>query len=173
MRQACPGHEYALVSTPCSYASRSKCMTSGISKLDLALIQLDRSIDLYLQGTTQEMVCAITLAGAAEEILGRLVENGGGTAAFHDTIRLLCGMQEAAWPESKADPKAYVTIRTKARNDLKHITDGAPFTANLERETVSIIRRAIANHRKLGCGFVERYRAFESELVRRGHNTAP
>ena len=148
-------------------------MSAEISKRDLALMQLDRSIDLYLQGTTQEMVCSITLAGAADEILGRLVESGGGTTAFHDTIRLLCGMQEAAWPEYKADPKAYVAIRTKARNELKHITDGAPFTANLERETASIIRRAIANHRKLGCGFVARYRAFEAMLVRRAHEGAP
>jgi hypothetical protein len=139
------------------------------SKLDIAVMQLERSIDLYLQGRTQDMVCSITLAGAAEEILGRLVEGGGGSSAFHDTIELLCGMQEAAWPDSKVDPKAYIALKTKARNDLKHITDGAPLAANLEREAVSIIRRAIANHRKLGCGFVERYRQFEAELVRRDH----
>jgi hypothetical protein len=136
-------------------------------------MQLKQAIAMYQRGTTPDLVCSITLAGAAEEVLGRLVEGSGATSAFSDTIKLLCGMQEAGWPDSSADPKAYVALKTKARNDLKHITDGKPFAANLERETVSIIRRAIANHQKLGCGFVEEYRAFNVESVRRTRAELP
>ena len=130
-------------------------------------MQLDRAIDLYFQNTPQDLVCALTLAGASEEILGRLVEGSGGHSAFHDAIDRLCRMQEVAFPESVVDSKAYVALRTNARNNLKHITDGTPFTANLERETRNIIRRGIANHRNLDRAFVNKYAAFEKEWVRR------
>jgi hypothetical protein len=142
-------------------------MAEAIARVDVALLQLDRALDLYQAGGVQDLVCAITLAGAAEEILGRLVEGDGGTTAFGDTLELLCGMHKAAFPNDDPDPRAYATLRNKTRNDFKHITDNTPFAGDLEREASSMLRRAMTNHRKLGAGFVEKYRRFEVTTVAR------
>jgi hypothetical protein len=146
-------------------------MTEAIVRQDVALLQLDRAIDLYLSGSTQDLVCAITLAGAAEEILGRLVEEQSGTAAFRDTISMLCGMHEAAFPEDPPNPKVYADLRNKTRNDFKHITDNKPFRGNLEKEARSMIRRAMTNHLKLEPIFREKYRKFESTWLQRERNS--
>jgi hypothetical protein len=47
------------------------------SKRDLARVQLERAITLHVD--EHDHVSAITLAGAAEEILGKLLTNAGGT----------------------------------------------------------------------------------------------
>ncbi|MGH7946263.1 MAG: hypothetical protein ACREF9_14815 [Opitutaceae bacterium] len=141
-------------------------MGNTLTRLAIARIQLERSIDLYVQGTTADLVCAVTLAAAAEEILGRLVKKGGAQSALEEAITRLCGMYEAAFRE-KSDPKVFVELRNKARNTFKHLSDGTDFSGDLEREASSMIRRAIENHRKLGCGFVDKYRAFQAEMVTR------
>ena len=113
------------------------------------------------------MVCAITLAGASEEILGKLVERAGGTTSFNDTLDMLCGMHAAAFPDSPPDREAYAELRNKARNDFKHLSDSQPFTGNLDREAYSMIRRAMANHFKLGGGFAEKFRRVTSKMLER------
>ena len=142
-------------------------MAEPIARLDVALLQLDRAFDLYQSGGVQDLICAITLAGAAEEILGRLVEGSGGTTAFSETLDTLCGMHKAAFPNDEPDRKAYAELRNKARNDFKHISDNAPFAGDLEREARSMLKRAMTNHRKLGGGFIEKYRLFQITMVER------
>ena len=46
-----------------------------LTKADIALSQLNMALSFYLGG--RELVSAITLAGAAEEILGKLCERSG------------------------------------------------------------------------------------------------
>jgi hypothetical protein len=130
-------------------------------------------MDLYLAGNAQDLVCSITLAGAAEEILGRLVVESGGTTSFSDTVDMLCGMHAAAFPDTPPDRKAYELLRNKTRNDFKHLTDNQPFTGSLDREAYSMIRRAMANHFKLGGGFADKYRLVQKAVVDRARERAP
>ncbi len=46
-----------------------------IKKIDIALVQLETAIDLFLYKCNY--ICAATLAGAAEEILGAIVRRSG------------------------------------------------------------------------------------------------
>ena len=46
---------------------------NGIEKRDMALVQIRRAIQLYRKA---DFICAATLAGAAEEVLGRIAKNG-------------------------------------------------------------------------------------------------
>lgn len=73
-----------------------------LSKLDIATAQLDTAMGLYLEG--RDLISAITLAGAAEEILGKLAEKAGTQSAFNETLDRLCAMHQAAWAEDP-DPK--------------------------------------------------------------------
>lgn len=50
-----------------------------ISKLEAARVQLDRAIQLFFEG---DHVCTVTLAGAAEDILGSLLKYRGEQSPF-------------------------------------------------------------------------------------------
>ena len=53
-----------------------------ISKIDIALVHLETAIDLFLNN--QNYICAATLAGAAEEILGKIVYRSKKTNSFKE-----------------------------------------------------------------------------------------
>lgn len=55
-------------------------------------------------------------------------------------------MHEATWAENP-DRAAYVQLRTLARNGFKHIGLHPELNLDLEREAVSVLRRAIKNYR--------------------------
>jgi hypothetical protein len=57
----------------------TKTRRSGLEKRDIALAQLRRAIQLFRKG---DFVCATTLAGAAEEILGRIASKRAGFNAL-------------------------------------------------------------------------------------------
>ena len=134
------------------------------SKMDIAKSQLDTAIALYLGGS--DLVSAITLAGAADEILGKSVRGLGGKSALDETVERLCGMYETAFNETP-DPKKFVELRNRARNEFKHVGVIPDISVDLEREAVSMLRRAIENYRKLDSGFREKFREFEQEMLRR------
>ncbi len=55
----------------------------------IAQTQVDKAIELYKAETIEGHMCAITLAGAAEEILGKLIEREGRESAFQNLISSL------------------------------------------------------------------------------------
>jgi len=82
----------------------------------LALMQLDKAIDLYEEATIQGYVCAVTLAGAAEEILKKLCKDNGIQTSLDAVLDDLC----KKFPEfSKEDVRNYVL--NLPRNALKHL----------------------------------------------------
>ena len=62
-----------------------------LTKFEVAKIQLVKAIELFC---SQEPLPAITLAGAAEEILGKLVKKGGGTNALEEEIKDQCELYQ-------------------------------------------------------------------------------
>lgn len=111
------------------------------SKLALAQHQLDRAIRFFLD--ENDPVCAITLAGASEEILGKLVELQGqkhSLASFIDaclTLGRICHGEQ--WPR-----KEFAEMENYYRNELKHYGEGSDITVH-PQAAVSIIDRAIEN----------------------------
>lgn len=139
-----------------------------LSKLQIAKSQLDMAIALYLKG--DDLVSTITLAGAAEEILGKLAEHSGARTAFDETLDRLCDMYEAAFRE-KPNRKAFADLRNRARNEFKHIGLQPDVDVDLEREAVNMLRRAIENYRKYDSGFREIFWKFEQELLKRARTS--
>ena len=62
-----------------------------ISKREIAETQLVEAISLFLSGN---YVCAITLAGAAEEIFARLVNAQGATSAVESSFEVIQTIRE-------------------------------------------------------------------------------
>ena len=115
----------------------------GFEKRDLALRQLRRAVQLFNQG---DFVCATTLAGAAEEILGRIAEKRAGTNALDGHAHFwsqLADMVGKTPPDRKK-----VMAHNRLRNQLKHNDSGDNewVTADFEFEAQDLIDRAIRNY---------------------------
>ncbi len=110
-------------------------------KTDIAVKQLETAIDLFLN--RNDYICAITLAGAAEEILGKLVERLGKKPAHKSLIELLKTKYNLTISNKELISK-YLNF---ARNTLKHasVTDEDKVELDEQTEAISMILRAIDN----------------------------
>jgi len=120
--------------------------TTSLTKLDVAVSQLRFAITLFLED--RELVSAITLAGAAEEILGKLATQAGLTPALTRRAEGTRALFKHLW---KSDPgvKPFVNLKNKTRNELKHLVSGAPIEVDLREEAMRILDRAVENYRLL------------------------
>ncbi|MFD1710690.1 hypothetical protein FVQ98_16625 [Ottowia sp. GY511] len=88
------------------------------TKLRIAEIQMDRAIAVLLDDN--DLVCAITLAGAAEEIFGNLLAANGESGWMTDVITDTVNMGKSLGHQWK-----FGDIKWEAnwfRNELKHMT---------------------------------------------------
>lgn len=113
-----------------------------LSKLQIAEHQLDRAIRLLLD--EDDYVCAVTLAGASEEILGKLLEQQGRKPTLASFAEACVHMGRRIYKESWSK-KDFVTMENYFRDGLKHITDGQPLVVPREA-AIEIIDRAIDNY---------------------------
>jgi hypothetical protein len=132
-------------------------MTTRLTKLDAAISQLCHAIGLYLEST--ELISSITLAGAAEEILGKLVKNNGGTPAHIQKAEGARSLYIHLW---KSDPstKRFIDLNNNTRNELKHLCSGEEIEVDLKTEAKRIIDRAVKNFHMLGLrsvSIIEKY----------------
>jgi len=112
-------------------------MEFELSKIDAAVDQLDWAIRLFLDH--QAYVPAITLAGAAEEILGKAV---GERAAFHELKR------KFSVDLSMTEKEVGQDHLNLAKNFLKHWdakTDQEKVYLELDNEAIQYIVRALIN----------------------------
>lgn len=125
------------------------------TKQELAEHQLDRAIRLLLDES--DAISAVTLAGAAEDILGTLVEAGGGTHSLQEFINDCLSMGVRMGENWKS--KDFASIANFYRNELKHYSQG-------ERITVSavcaheLIERAAENLWRLSGRQTEQVRRY-------------
>jgi hypothetical protein len=117
---------------------------------EIALLQLNEAIALFVN---RKFLPAVTLAAAAEEILGKLVGQHGGTAAVKEaasSIALLRVQLGVGAMQGKSE-KSMIDEWNSARNSLKHLTTehDEPITLNACDEAYWMIRRALANARSL------------------------
>lgn len=112
-------------------------MDYTLSKIDAAVDQIDWAIRLFLDH--QAFVPAITLAGAAEEIIGRVL---GEQSVFALVKKKLSA--DLNLPE-KVISQAHMN---RARNWLKHwkeMQDEETISVDLEGEAIQYIVRALTN----------------------------
>ena len=118
-----------------------------LTKLEIASRQLDTAMRLFLEG---DYLSSLTLAGAAEEILGRLCERAGKTvsaeavAAFHftDTDSALT---------DKERRQVLFEVMNRPRNEAKHANDTTVTHFVVERDfPLQMIMRAMPMARELG-----------------------
>ena len=112
-----------------------------ISKIDIALVHLETAIDLFLNN--QNYICAATLAGAAEEILGKIVYRSKKTNAFKELCSSLKKEHNLTLSETEIG-KNHVNY---PRNELKHFDYPEREILEIDDQAIAIglIVRAVTN----------------------------
>jgi len=119
-------------------------MAQGSEKYDIALQQLRRAIQLYRQ---RDYVCAATLAGAAEEIFGKISIKRKGTNALKDELNFVSEFADLIGGHPRPR-KILISNRNRTRNQLKHADSGENecVEADFRWASTELIDRAILNH---------------------------
>jgi hypothetical protein len=118
-------------------------------RIDLAKEQLEIAIELFL--ASRSYVSSLTLAGAAEEILGQglLLRREKTTLQWEfpivEPVENLFRKHQYTWSE-------FIVSKNRARNAAKHMNkeSGVTITADLMSEAIRMIVRALDNHARLG-----------------------
>jgi hypothetical protein len=112
-----------------------------IKKLDIALNHLQLAIDMFLKN--QDLLCIITLAGAADEILGQYATRAGEKTM----LDLLCSSLKKEHSINMTDKDFKWVYLNKSKNSIKHFDKKDIETIELdpELEALSMLIRAIGN----------------------------
>lgn len=118
-----------------------------LTNLQVAEIQLNRAIRLFLG--ERDFVSALTLAGAAEEILGSLLTKAGQKNALQETVEASIAMEKLLLRNNGSKPKDVRDIANYFRNRLKHHNDNEPLGFSADYYAADMIDRAAQNYFKL------------------------
>ncbi len=138
-----------------------------LTKFEIAISQLRLSIALFIED--REHISIITLAAAAEEILGKIAAASGFTPALDRRSNGARQLHVALWGNDPGD-KLFKDLKNKTRNELKHLSSGVPLAIGLEHECIRMLDRAVENYRllhKRAATFVVQYER-RREALRRG-----
>ena len=114
---------------PISFVSFSKTLMRNIvSKTDIALIQLRTAVQLYNRGN---FICSLTLAGAAEEVLGQIAKRETGQNALIDQKVWLDQIADY-FKKSRPSLNKVSVARNKVKNEAKHNNSGFDSTLELD-----------------------------------------
>ena len=116
-----------------------------VSKVDVAMIQLDAAIRANMQNRDIE---AITLAGAAEEIFGAMCRRRG----IQNAVEKVSELEVIGWNGDDVIKRRL--FLNDVRNNLKHANDDADDEFEVtELDPFFMIVRALANAKLLGVAF--------------------
>lgn len=123
---------------------------STLSAEDIAEHQLLAAIRLWQE---EDYLSSLTLAGAAEEILGKRLRKLGRELSFNQLRDLIVALARS---EGETDPGLEKTIGemlNNTRNELKHYGGDESLTFDLRSDCLEMLERAIARwHRaRLSC----------------------
>lgn len=117
-------------------------------RLDWATEQLEVAVELFL--SKRSFVCALTLAGAAEEVLGNALIHKGQKNWRREEFELVALSERAR--KRQYDWKNFCEETNKARNAAKHFRRPQEkiIATDIENDSLQMIVRAIVNYRYLG-----------------------
>jgi hypothetical protein len=115
-----------------------------VAPLDVARIQLDRAIQLFLSG--EDYVSATTLAGAAEVILGELLTRAGRKHSLDEIVDGSIAITKQLDPADTSKRKDYISLVNFYRDRLKHLSSGEVLLFSVDYEAACMIQRASDNY---------------------------
>ncbi len=138
------------------------------SKLEVATEQLDTALRLYFQ--RKEYFSAISLAGAAEEILGVYLKTHKQPNAFEEALNSSLRVYRWLYESEGSRNSMHKTIN-RVKNASKHMKGRADVTiaCNAKEEAKEVLDRAVSNYYALmefeNLHETPRIRRFNAQLV--------
>lgn len=118
-----------------------------LTKLEVAVSQLDQAMRLFLEG---DYLSSLTLAGAAEEILGGLCKRAGHPVAIEQIVAFHMGDTDPALSD-KERRNVLTGVLNRPRNAAKHANDPAETHFIVEQVfALQMIMRAMPMAKTLG-----------------------
>ncbi|SRR6266511_602076 len=113
-------------------------------KRAIAQQQLETALRLHEEG--QDLFSVITLAGAAEEILGQMLTERGVTSSLKSLTDAADAMHRVLFKQD-VGARQFANRANRAKNSLKHHDPGQPqtLTLDLREEATDMLDRAVTN----------------------------
>jgi hypothetical protein len=129
----------------------TSCWTRGLmpvqshEKQKIAFTQLETALRLFAEGADYYSV--VTLAGAADEIFGKLLQSRGKVSALASLTRASVAIHLTVHGVQGSE-KEFANRANLARNALKHLEAGGAQEVELDihQEAVDMLDRAISNY---------------------------
>lgn len=112
---------------------------------DLALAQLETALRLFFEGS--DFASVVTLAGAADEIFGKLLSAAGKENSLESLKKGVAAIYQRLYGEP-GNPTEIANRANRAKNSLKHWDIGQPLIVklDLEQEAKDMLFRAIDDY---------------------------
>ncbi|MPM87555.1 hypothetical protein SDC9_134655 [bioreactor metagenome] len=114
--------------------------------MKIAEHQLLASLKLWHDG---DYLSSLTLAGAAEEILGKRLRILGIESSFEQIQREVVDMAQQHWSADPSMSKEIGILLNQTRNELKHYAGEASLSFDLRADAEEMLERAISNYQRL------------------------
>jgi hypothetical protein len=142
---------------------------------DAALAQLEVALRLYFDGVEQDLLSVITLAGAAEEILGQLLVAEGKENSIEQIKKAVVAISERLSLDGNAMSLTQAANRAnRAKNKLKHWdgrTDEPMLKLDPAEEARDMLSRAIDNYWMLKLDLTPAMARFQREVLLAGRES--
>ena len=119
---------------------------SALSAVEIAEHQLIAALMLWRQ---HDYLSALTLAGAAEEILGKRLRKLGREPSFEQLRDLIVALARQEGDTSHDLEKVIGDLLNSTRNELKHYSGDELLSFDLRTDAQEMLERAIANYQAL------------------------
>jgi hypothetical protein len=119
---------------------------STLSAEEIAEHQLLAAIALWRE---EDYLSSLTLARAAEEILGKRLRKLGREPSFNQLRDLIVAIAQSEGETHPSLEKTIGEMLTNTRNELKHYGGDDSLTFDLRSDCLEMLERAIANYQAL------------------------
>lgn len=121
-------------------------LPSSLSAQEIAEHQLLSALRLWREG---DYLSALTLAGAAEEILGKRLSKLGKQSSFEQIKSEITALAKAHGDTDPKTEKILGDLLNQTRNELKHYSGDESLSFDLRADAIEMLERAIANYQML------------------------
>lgn len=120
--------------------------TMLLSAHEIAEHQLLSALKLWREN---DYLSALTLAGAAEEILGKRLRKLGREPSFDQIKNQIVTAANLQGDTNKETEKLVADLLNQSRNELKHYAGDESLSFDIKEDAAEILQRALVNHQLL------------------------
>ena len=133
----------------------------SLSAEQIAEHQLLASMRMWGEG---DFLSALTLAGAAEEILGKRLRKIGREPSFDQLKDEIMALVHEHGETAPNTGRLVADLLNQTRNELKHYAGDEALTFDLRADAAEMLERAIANYHLLTGGVLEEALLFWADV---------